>query len=434
MTILLICFLLFIFWLENSLDIGFKFFKGLSLFNLSIYLLMLQYLYLAIKRRKVMIANKLNAPLLVYVYIAIVSIPIKIVYDEVPIYLMGEIVDFKNWLEPYLLFFIVYNIVRDEKTCRVTIAALLVMVFLTSLMAPLTSLGYGPGSYAAFAGHEGRASGFATMNVNGFAMYLVLFIPFVLSNVLFQRTKWLKMINIILLLTAFTALIIAGSRGGFICMIAAMMYYLFSLKRFRIIKTHTIIFVLAVITVGTIVSFLLAPEQVQETVAKRIDIEETDSVSEYTSGRTEIIPYGWKYFLESPIYGHGFQTFGALVEREWKFIVAHNAILNNMVQFGLVGLIAFCWIFVRLYLTVAKQLKTAGGKMTTAPLYVSFGAGLLGNCLGMLNGDFEGPLLIVFYVLTAVVLKYIELENSGELNHPYRDALDQASAESAQPA
>lgn len=430
MTIFLICFLIFIYWLENSLNIGFRFFKGLSLFNLSIYLLMLQYTYLAIKRRKIMISNRMNAPLMVYIYIAIVSIPIKILYDEVPIYLLGEIVEFKNWLEPYLLFFIVYNVIRDEKTCRATIVALLALLFVTSLTAPLTSLGMAPGSYAAFEGHEGRASGFATMNVNGFAMYLVLFIPFVLTNVLFKKHKFWKIINIALLLAAFLALIIAGSRGGFICMIAAIGYYLFSLNRFNIIRAPTIIFVVFVLILGATVSFLLAPEQVQETVAKRVDIEESGGVDEYTSGRTEIIPYGWKYFLESPIYGHGFQTFGALVEREWKFIVAHNAFLNNMVQFGLVGLIAFCWIFVRLYTTVAGHLKYTSSKYMTA-IYISFCAGLLGNCLGMLNGDFEGPLLIVFYLLTAVILKYIELEKDNALGSQIPTSQDQPIEEPA---
>lgn len=431
MTIFLICFLLFIFWLENSLNIGFVIFKGFSLFNLSIYLLLLQYTYLAIKRRKLMIGNRLNAPLLVYVYIAIISIPIKMLYDEVPFYLLGEVVEFKNWLEPYLLFFVVYNVIRDEKTCRVTLVAMLVMLMLTSLMAPLTSLGIGTGSYAAFAGHEGRASGFATMNVNGFAMYLVLFIPFVLSNVLFKKHKFLNIINIVLLLASFLALIIAGSRSGFVCMIAAIVYYLFSLKRFNIVRTSTIVYIVLVLLIGAIVSFLFAPKQVQETVAKRVDIEESGGVSEFTSGRTEIIPFGWKYFMESPIYGHGFQTFGALMEREWKFIVAHNAFLNNMVQFGSIGLIAFCWIFVRLYLTVVKQLKFSNSKMMTV-MYVSFCAGLLGNCLGLLSGDFEGPILIVFYVLTAVILKYVELENSGKLSYQNQAAKRLVSDESAQ--
>ena len=93
--------------------------KGLSLFNLTLYLLFTVWVYELIKERKMFQPNNLNKYLILMIYYVLISIVIKFLRDEIPhLSVVGEILAFKRFLNPILLFFLLFNIIEDKRACN----------------------------------------------------------------------------------------------------------------------------------------------------------------------------------------------------------------------------------------------------------------------------------------------------------------------------
>ena len=115
MRIILIYLLLFTFYVDQVTGpVGFSQIKGLSLFNLSIYLLFIVWAATTIQRRQVFQPNNVNRYILLMVFIVLMSTFVKIFRGEIPnISIMNEILGFKRWLNPVLLLFILFNIIDE---------------------------------------------------------------------------------------------------------------------------------------------------------------------------------------------------------------------------------------------------------------------------------------------------------------------------------
>ena len=127
LKVFLIYFLLFAFWAEYSLGFMLTRIPGLSLFNLTIYLLLLAWAFSIVFTRKLLEWNSVHTYVIIIIFVVILSIPYKILMDEIPrISLKREIISLKDWLDPFLVFFIMYNIIDNEKLCMRAFFALVI--------------------------------------------------------------------------------------------------------------------------------------------------------------------------------------------------------------------------------------------------------------------------------------------------------------------
>jgi len=120
MKIIFIYLLLFTFYIDQVMgSVGFSHMKGFSLFNLNLYLLLIVWLFAIVQRRKIFMPNNINKLLILMGLVVLMSIFVKILRNEIPnISIMNEVLGFKAWLNPVLLFFILFNIIDDEETCN----------------------------------------------------------------------------------------------------------------------------------------------------------------------------------------------------------------------------------------------------------------------------------------------------------------------------
>lgn len=82
------------------------------------------------------------------ILMVLLSIPIKMYRGEIPsISIISEISDFKQWFNPILLFFILFNIINDKKTCNQALFGLC-FVFVVSILLQLSAT-FGITDYAA---------------------------------------------------------------------------------------------------------------------------------------------------------------------------------------------------------------------------------------------------------------------------------------------
>jgi len=409
MKILLIYFLLCAIWAEQALGISLSQIKGASLSNFAVYLLLFAWAFKIAFQGKFFESNNVNKYLILMILTALVSIPLKIWYVEVPNSgVLYEIIYWKDWADPYILFFILFNIVDDEKTCKAVLLGLMLFLFVTALTTPLISLGVIhirrlPEFY------QGRAAGFS--EPNQYASFLVLFIPLVVTYFLFTKYLITKMAIGILLAVSFIALVTTGSRGGALSFLLSMTVYLLLMRRENILSLNSIILVFMTLTILGLSSFFLAPSKVKEHVMSRFDPTDSQTMDEISGGhgRVKYWQQGWRIFIEKPILGHGQNTFYLLHKKKVGVGgAAHNHYLMQLVHFGIVGLGIYIMIFTKVFLNVWNHFK-ATKNLWRRKLFISYIAGFLAYSFSMLAVDLSQPRYL-FWIYTAIIYKYAQLD------------------------
>ena len=409
MAVIVVYIFLFVFWAEQVLGLGFSQIKGLSFLNVSYYLLLVAWASQMIKTRKLFEPNDVNKYLILMIFVVLVSIPIKILLDEVPnISIMKEIINAKSWTNPLILFLILVNIIDNEKTWNNIQLGLVLFLLLTVLSTLLVT--YEVVEIGKLRVYKGRSAGFG--EANQYAAFLVLFIPLLFSFFLNQKSSLPKVISAFFLIITLMGLFVTGSRGGTLSFLLSMIVYLFILKREKMIRITTIIsMVLTLLVVGGI-SYVAVPSNVREGITVKFDPSGSDDLADYTSGRIDLAGNGIKLFSESPIFGHGQQAFVPLSKLRGfpKIGNSHNDYILHAVHYGIIGLIIFLVLFTKVPRHVWHHLNTTTDSWSKY-LYASYLAGFLGYAFSMLSVNMFAPRYL-FWMYTAIIYRYSQLETA----------------------
>ncbi len=414
LTVLLFYFFLLALWLEIVLGFKLTQVTGLSLHNIAFYLLFLAWAIKVIRKKKIFEPNRVNKYILLLFAVVCVSIPVKFLLNEVPdISLFKEIVSLKGWVDPILLFLILYNTINDEKSSRWVMAGLIVFLVVTMISAIGISTGlFQLGRLKVV--HGGRSEGF--VEPNQYAAYLVLFFPVLFSGALFADTKKKQILFVLLIFIAFVSLLITGSRGGAISFVFATCVYLFIFSRSGLIRPGVLILSLAVVvSILGASTFILAPKNIQDLVVERFDPAKAKSADEYTSGRLTLWSEGIKLFYKSPIFGHGQATFIPLMKKNFHIWGnSHNDYLLYLVQYGVIGLGLFLMVLWSLFRESWAVAKSAANQRIRC-LILSYIVGFAGYALAMFGVNVIQPRFL-FWAYSAVVLRYGRLYLQGEMS------------------
>jgi O-antigen ligase len=146
-------------------------------------------------------------------------------------------------------------------------------------------------------------------------------------------------------------------------------------------------------------------------VSERFNPYNSKNIQKYSSSRTEIWTNGWKLFKDSPIFGHGQESFAILSKlRGYNHGIApHNEYLKHLVEFGIIGFVAYCSIFIIIIkntLVAINKTLEPFGKL----LYISYLAGLCGYMIGIFFTN-DGPSIYIFWIYTAIICKYAQFDS-----------------------
>ena len=401
-TVLLFYLFLMAIWLENVAGIKISTIHGISLLNISLYALILAWLINIIVKQKIFNPGKINYLILILSIWVICTIPFKLFFNELPNFsLAQEIIYFKNWLSPFLIFLILYNTLEHKKHCLMILNGLIIFLIITaSTTIAFASGAIHFGKLKLFTA-EKRTAGF--IEPNQYAALLVLFIPLLLSRIISSSLKH-KIIATISAILVMTALIITGSRGGVISLFIALLAYFFMLFKHKIIKSLKIVLIVfCLVPMFFMISFYLAPPHIQQMIVQRFNPTGKDSV-ELTSGRTILWPNAFKLFLESPIVGHGLYTALPLMKKNFPIWAnTHNDYLKYMVEFGIIGTILFIMVLYTLFRKGLEAATTAQDQITMITC-LSYVAGLAGFAVAMFGVNMMQPLFL-FWAYSAAVLR-----------------------------
>jgi hypothetical protein len=411
LNLVLLYFGLFAFWVETVLGFSLSQIKGISLWNLSLFLMLLSLAVSTVKKGRFVIPNKVNKYILLLFVVVVASIPVKLAFGELKVDLFDELIAVKSWANPFILFFIALNLVDDEKTANGVLAGLVGFFGLTVVSSLLVSAGLLRVGVLEVM-EEGRVAGFS--EPNQYAAFLVLFIPLFASAVLFGRSRLIRFFSSAITLFSFMSLIATGSRGGAVCFLLSALIFVAVLYRRGMIGfvfTMTTVVVFSVMALG---AFALVPESVKRLFQERMDVREARNMDEATSGRATLLRNGLELFGESPVFGHGQNSFLALSKKKFRvWGNSHNDFLLYLVHYGIIGLVVFVMILVKILQHVLQFMK-ATRDATAQRLYVSYLAGFLGFVMSMLSVNIMQP-LYPFWVYTAFIIRYGQLDLGGEL-------------------
>lgn len=408
MAILLIYFFLMVFFLENMLKFSLTQIPGISLLNISIFLLLLGWIIKINARKKIIQPSGIDLSIILLVIYGFISILYQIlVGPEKKLVLIQEIIALKVWVNPFIIFFCVYNILDTQNECKKTIYGLIFILFLSGLITPLNSIGV-LDTAKRLDFYEGRSAGFS--EPNQFAGFLVLFIPLVLTHTIFNEKKKYMAINAIVLITSLIALITTGSRGGLISLVACMCYYSYLLHRHNALLMKKIVILLVSLFIFLPVAYLLAPSQAKSTFIERLDPDSAEDMNRYTSGRLKHLQIGTKLFLDRPFFGHGLQGYNKFwIEKFSRPSATHNHYLDYLVSFGIFGLFLFFLIFYKIYRKINKYLMGESNLSEKLPS-ISYLAGYLGFACAMLAVNMGSNPRYMFWIYTAAILKSLQLK------------------------
>jgi len=407
MAVIVVYIFLFVFWAEQVLGLGFSQIKGFSFLNVSYYLLLVAWALKIIKTRKLFEPNDVNKYLILMIFVVLVSIPIKILLDEITnISVMKEIINAKSWTNPLILFLILSNIIDNEKTWNKIQLGLVIFLLFTVLSTLLVT--YGVVEIGKLRVYKGRSAGFS--NANQYAGFLVLFIPLLFSFFLNQKSSLPKAISAFFLIITLMGLFITGSRGGTLSFLFSMIVYLLILKREKMIRIGAIISVVLTLLVVGGISYVVVPPNMKEGISTKFDPSGSEDLNEYTSGRLDLWGNGIKLFIESPIFGHGQQTYAPLSKLRGFQLVgnSHNDYILHAVQYGSIGLVIFLMLFTKVFQHVWHRFNITTDSWSKY-LYASYLAGFLGYAFSMLSVNMFAPRYL-FWMYTAIIYKYSQLE------------------------
>ena len=300
----------------------------------------------------------LNKAILFYVLACVISTGVGIISGRVGIK-TGSLFVLK-YVEYFIVFFMMVNHVRNTDQIKRFVFCLFLTCFIASIIGILQIPDGGRVS-APFEGNIGEP--------NTFGGYL-LFIGIVAGGLLAKTDNpRIKPILIILILCIIPSFLFTKSRSSYLALVPALMVLGFMTDR-RVI-------ILGILLLSLIVSPFFLPESVKNRIMYTFTQPEEKGQVKIGGFRldtsTSARLVSWKEAIEDwiqhPLLGYGVTGY--------KFVDAQFP--RVMVETGIIGLIAFCYLLFSIF-----QITLINLKKIQSPLFLGLGIGFLSGFVGLL--------------------------------------------------
>lgn len=198
-------------------------------------------------------------------------------------------------------------------------------------------------------------------------------------------SPWWRPLNFVYPFAAVAAIILSGTRGAIVAAVPALIYMLFSLRKFPI-RWRIVVGLMAVLAVGVIAK--MGVHEQLDRIASITSSMGGDSGGDRMNGRLDVWGAGWDVFTKNPFLGVGSGAFpiatlpyGLPKSDSHVGIIAHNTYLSVLSETGIVGFI----IFMSCLVTVLMSIRRCHAALRPA-LYAALGVWVIGAS----NLSFEG--------------------------------------------
>lgn len=236
-----------------------------------------------------------------------------------------------------------------------------------------------------YSGGRYVATGF---NANDLAILVALGIPLawymIISSNSHSKFRWFRIINILYLPLAYFAIMLTGSRAGFLVALVSLVYIALTIRRLG--RKGRISFAILV-TALVIVAINLVPDATLARVLSTFSFQDSSDLG----GRIAIYAAAARVIDQHPLLGIGC---GAFKSATGLNIIAHNSFLSVLSETGIVGFFFFTLMLLICGLEALRQPKLEA----LLWLAVLFIWGLGGSSV---SWDFRKP---TWFFLTMIVI------------------------------
>lgn len=405
LTISLFFLLLCAFVLEFSLNVRLSMIEGLSFKNVAIYgLVLLTLVGNAMSGRPIIAPSPVTLPTIAFVAYCGISLLLTGMFKPVAGYsMMQEMLFFKAAIDPYVLLVVLISLLQDEKTVKTLLymlVGILVVFLLITLLGSFNIISVGR---VYINESVGRSRG-AFSEWNQYPLYVASFLPLVIALLMRSRSSVGKMFYSIVLLLSGYNMLLTGSRGGLVSLIAGLgAYYLLASRRALGGKIAGVFGVYIALLVLMVALYYLLPQGIADNLLSKITgkfFETHNTATDYSSGRVGLWETSISAFLSSPIFGTGWRTFIPLFGGN-----SHNDYLLYLVTMGVLGLYMFVFVFVRMFKAALQHRQR---NPENRYLYNSFIGGLAAYMTGSFLVNVYTPAYFLFiYAALIVRLGYV---------------------------
>jgi len=254
---------------------------------------------------------------------------------------------------------------------------------------------------------NGRTTSFLNYS-NSLAGYLNLILPFALACYVRGQGKW-KTLGAWTLGLGFLAMLTTQSVGGLVAFVAILILGIFCFARNR---TKSLVLFASICAFAGLL--YLSKQYLNPTHTE-------ESIGPDTVMRVLLWGTAWGYFVHSPIIGVGWGNFVGLYGLDLSsfsdlvpqgVFEVHNIYLQLLAETGLVGFMAFSYLFIQSWRLARSQLRSSFDSLNGALAF-----GVLGALLSVLVHGFVDFLFLVspqfgtvFWVLLALLVASARLQ------------------------
>ncbi|MEK6647564.1 MAG: hypothetical protein AABY84_12915 [Candidatus Firestonebacteria bacterium] len=336
----------------------------------------------------------LNFPILVYIFICIVSTCIGLIAGE------GKIIQsiFYNlkYIEYFLLFFIVVNNIHDINQIKLFIRCLLLTCLVVAIYAWWEHLHFGSFRRvsAPFEGKEGEA--------NTLAGYLLLMMAIITALAIYSKSLIQRVVLSGLLSFIILPFIFTFSRGAWIG------FYPMYISMVALTKKAKYM-LLGILIISILLIPSLIPKEAKYRVKSTFTYVRTYAIfgkelqlDEAIIARLDAVRGSLEKWYKRPLLGYGVPGFGA---------VGDNQYIRVLRETGIIGFIVWSWLIIMLYKSAWKTFKICKGYNFAQGLSLGFIAGLTGLLIQSLSCETFILIRIMepFWFLAAIVVVLPEI-------------------------
>ncbi len=339
--------------------------------------------------------NPLNAPVIIYITICVISSLIGLIQGRINF--RGSFFYLLKYFEYFLLFFLVGNNLRTYKQAKTFIFFILFTCFIVCVLAWL-QVPSGERLSAPFETEGGEP--------NTFAGYLLLMMSLILGLFFYSKTRREKLFYFSFF--GFTAVpfLLTLSREGWISFFPMILAFMFLNKKSRL----PLMFVL-------IIGFILMPYFLPKSVHERAKDTFTEDrsyqllgkkvhVSESFAARIDAWDVAFHKLSQRPFLGHGIPGGGTI----------DNQYTRVMIETGFIGFAIFMWLIILLFRLAFSSYVTVNDDFAKA-----IALGFICGFVGLMTQSFGAAVFILirvmepFWFIAAIVLAFPKLEGAKEL-------------------
>ena len=415
-NIILLSSICLISYLEVTAGVRLGNIRGMSFMNLALgtgfVLFMIKNLQ---SRKKLFQECSLNLPLLLLALYKLGSLGVTYFQGFYSQDLSELLILYKDEIDPFLVFLIVFNLPRSKEEIKTVFHFLLGLFLFVVFLNLLTYFGTVP--LPSFLTTNPTARELTTgpylpglrlagqfKDPNLFASFLVLFLPLTMTLGAYTKKIFLKVVLAIVLFFELFVLVLTGSRGGYVGFLGSLVILLFFAWKKKFFRSKHIWLSVGVILIFVLLLGVVFRHSFSSNVLGRFVFLEDYHSDSSIMKRYEFQTTGLAQFFESPLFGRGWRN----------SIDVHNSYLYDMATLGMIGLLLTLVIYAKIFVTCSRGL-VADKFDYDNHVNLSFLAGFFGILVVMLSlGLYFVHHYVFFYA--GLVLKYNTLKKTGGMN------------------